>query len=203
MLAADPPNLSGARSTAQRILRDGDRAAEVIRRLRELFARKPPTTGDVDLNDAAREVLALSSSELQRSRVILSTAFDPTVPAVRGDRVQLQQVILNLILNAADSMREVEDRPRHMLIETARDGDHGVRLSVRDSGVGIDAEYPEKLFEAFYTTKGSGMGMGLSISRSIIESHEGRLWATANPGPGATFSFTIMSRTPEPRSAGA
>lgn len=194
MLAANPPNLDGVRTTAQRMLRDGNRAAEVIRRLRDLFARKQPTTADVDLNDAAREVLTLSSSELHRSRVTLRTDFDASLPAVRGDRVQLQQVILNLILNGADSMREVEDRPRNLLIETRREGANTVRLSVRDAGVGIDPNNVERLFEAFYTTKAQGMGVGLSISRSIIENHEGRLWATANEGPGATFSFSIQSR---------
>lgn len=191
MLAADPPNLAGARATAQRTLRDGNRASEVIMRLRALFARKQPRTEPVDLNDAAREVLALSTSELQQDHVILRTDFAVGLPIVTGDRVQLQQVILNLILNAADSMREIEDRPRQLLITTSREDTNGVRLSVCDSGVGIDPRSVAKLFDAFYTTKSHGMGMGLSISRSIIERHEGRLWATANDGPGATFSFSI------------
>jgi signal transduction histidine kinase len=191
MLAADPPNLDGARTTAQRTLRDGNRAAEVIQRLRGLFAHKQPRTEPVDLNDAALEVLALSSSELQRSHVIVRTDFDEGLPDVRGDRVQLQQVILNLILNAADAMREVDGRPRNLMVATTREETNQVRLSVRDSGVGIDPEGLERLFEAFYTTKSHGMGIGLSISRSIIESHEGRLWASAHEGPGATFSFSI------------
>lgn len=191
MLAAEPLNLDGARTTVQRILRDGNRASEVIQRLRTLFARRQPNTEPVDLNDAARELLALSSSELQRSRVILRTEFDGGLPTVTGDRVQLQQVILNLILNATDAMREIHDRPRDLFVETAHENANRVRLSVRDTGVGIDPQRVEKLFDAFYTTKATGMGIGLSISRSIIESHAGRLWACANEGPGATFSFSI------------
>lgn len=203
MLDASPPNVDGARATAQRTLRDGNRAAEVVQRLRALFQRHQPTTDAVDLNDAAREVLALSSAELQRSRVILRTDFGENLPAVLADRVQLQQVILNLVLNAADAMRTIDDRPRDLLLTTTRESQKHVRLSVRDSGVGIDPQNVEKLFDAFYTTKSHGMGVGLSISRSIIESHEGRLWATANDEPGATFSFLIPCATqPHCQSAG-
>ena len=193
MLASDPPNLDGARATAQRTLRDGNRASQVIQRLRGLFARSQAKSEQVDLNDAAREVLALCSSELQHSGVVLRTDFDGTTPAVTGDRVQLQQVILNLVVNAADAMREIEDRPRNLPVATAREDSNHVRLWVCDSGVGIDPKHIEKLFESFYTTKRHGMGIGLSISRSIIESHGGRLWVTANDGPGATFSFAIPS----------
>jgi PAS domain S-box-containing protein len=191
MLAADPPNVDGARATAQRTLRDGNRASEVIQRLRTLFTRQQPKTEPVDLNEATREVLALSSSELRGSRVILETDFDESLPAVTGDRVQLQQVILNLILNAGDAMSEIDDRPRNLLVATSREDADWVRLSVRDSGVGIDPKSLAKVFDAFYTTKSHGMGIGLSISRSIIESHGGRMWASANDGPGATFSFAI------------
>src|SRR5262245_3627406 len=191
MLAADPPNLDGARATTQRTLRDGNRACEVIQRLRNLFSHKQPKYEPVDLNAATREVLALCTSELQRGHVTLRTEFCEGLPAINGDRVQLQQVLLNLILNAADAMREVEDRPRDLLIATAREHPNAVRLSVRDSGVGIDQQTLEKVFDAFYTTKTTGMGIGLAISRSIIESHQGRLWASANEGPGATFSFSI------------
>jgi PAS domain S-box-containing protein len=191
MLSADPPNLDGARATTQRTLRDGNRASEVIKRLRTLYSHKEPKYEPVDLNDATREVLALSMSELQRGHVTLRTDLDEGLPVVKGDRVQLQQVLLNLILNAAEAMREVHDRARDLLIATARESPNHVRLSVRDSGIGIDPQKLEKVFEAFYTTKDTGMGMGLSISRSIIQSHEGRLWAIANEGPGATFSFCI------------
>jgi signal transduction histidine kinase len=159
--------------------------------LRALFSRKDATTESVDLNDATREVIALSSSELQRSRVTLRHEFADDLPAVTGDRVQLQQVILNLLRNASDAMSGVEDRPRQLTIRTERDeGDH-VRLSVKDAGTGFEPESMNRLFEAFYTTKSDGMGMGLSVSRSIIENHHGLLWAQPNDGPGATFSFSI------------
>ena len=191
MLGADRPNLDGARATTERTLRDGNRAAAVIQRLRAMFARHEPSNESVDLNEAARDVLALTSSELQVCRVIIRTDFDTGLPLVSADRVQLQQVILNLILNAADAMRAVEEHPRNLLIVTAREGTNWVRLSVSDSGHGIDPQNLERLFDAFYTTKTQGMGVGLSISRSIIENHKGRLWATANDGSGATFSFSI------------
>jgi signal transduction histidine kinase len=161
-----------------------------------MFGRRQPTLEPVDLNEAAREVLALSSSELQGNRVILRTDFGERLPAIRGDRVQLQQVILNMVLNAADAMREIDDRPRNLLVITAREEADRIRLSVRDSGVGIDPRNLERMFEAFYTTKSHGMGVGLSISRSIVESHGGRLWAAPNDGPGATFSFSIPCLTP-------
>src|SRR5262249_48923513 len=156
-----------------------------IQRLRDMFAHKDRTAERVDLNEAAREVLALSSTELQRSGVILRTEFYENLPVISADRVQLQQVILNLVLNAADPMRVGDDRPRHLLVATCRDDVDGIRLSVRDSGIGIDPQNFKKLFETFYTTKSHGMGVGLSISRSIIESHEGRIWAKNNDGPGA------------------
>jgi PAS domain S-box-containing protein len=197
MLAADPPNLDGARATAERTIRDGNRASEVIHRLRAMFARKQPATEAVDLNDAAREVLTLSASELQSARVVQRLDFAAQLPSVLGDRVQLQQVILNLILNAADAMRAVDDRPRNLWLATARDGAGSVTLSVRDEGVGIDAQSVERLFDPFYTTKSEGMGIGLAVSRSIIQSHDGRLWATPNDDrPGATFAFSIPLERP-------
>jgi signal transduction histidine kinase len=145
----------------------------------------------VDLNEAAREVIALSLSELQRSRVIVRTELADDLPPVKGDRVQLQQVILNLLLNAADAMSCVENRPRHLVIKTKRDESDHVGFAVQDAGVGFEPRHAEKLFDAFYTTKSNGMGIGLSISRTIIESHQGRMWAIPNDGPGATFSFSI------------
>jgi signal transduction histidine kinase len=194
MLAAEPPNVEGARATAQRTLRDANRAAEVIRRLRALFSRRPEAREPVDLNDAVREVFALSAGELQRGRVALRMELADGLPAVIGDRLQLQQVILNLALNATEAMRGVEGRARELTVTSATDGDGGVRLGVRDAGVGLAGQGVEKLFEAFHTTKPTGMGVGLSISRSIIESHGGRLWAEPNDGPGATFAFTLPTR---------
>jgi signal transduction histidine kinase len=195
MLAADPPNVAGARETARRTIRDGNRASDVITRLRALFAKKDATTEMVDLNEAAREVIALSLSELQRSRIILRQEFADELPPVTGDRVQLQQVILNLLRNAADAMSCVDDRPRQLVIRTERDEGDRVRLTVHDVGVGFEPQSVDRLFEAFYTTKSGGMGIGLSVSRSIIESHRGRLWAAPNDGPGATFAFSIPRRS--------
>jgi signal transduction histidine kinase len=191
MLAADPPDIEGARETARRTLRDGNRACDVIARLHALFSRKDAVMDLVDLNEAVREVIALSLSELQRARVILQPELADDLPQVTGDLVQLQQVILNLLLNAADAMNGLEDRPRQLVIRTARDEGDQVRLSVKDAGVGLEPRNMHKLFEPFYTTKNSGMGIGLYVSRSIIESHRGRLWAEPNEGPGATFSFSI------------
>ena len=191
MLEADPPNVDGARETVRRTIRDGHRAADVITRLRALFSSNGPVTERVDLNDATREVITLSLSELQGNRIILRVELARDLPAVTGDRVQLQQVVLNLIRNASDAMRGVDDRPRQLLIRTRQDSDGGVRLSVQDTGEGFEPENINKLFNAFYTTKSDGMGIGLSVSRSIIEKHNGSLWATANDGPGATFCFSI------------
>ena len=195
MLAADPPNVEGARDTARRTIRDGNRASEVITRLRALFCKKDATTESVNLNDAALEVIALSLADLQKNGVVLLPELADDLPLVRGDRVQLQQVILNLVLNASDAMSGVDDRPRQLVIRTEREDDRA-RLTVQDVGVGIEPSGVDKVFEPFYTTKSGGMGIGLSVSRSIIESHHGRLWATLNDGPGAAFSFSIP-RSPE------
>jgi PAS domain S-box-containing protein len=195
MLTGDPPNLDGARETLRRTIRDGNRAAEVIAGLRALFSKKDTTFEVLDLNEAAREVIALSYGELQKNRVIVRTELTDDLTLVTGDRVQLQQVVLNLLLNAQDAMNGVEDRPRQLAITTARREGDCVCLSVRDTGVGFEPHALDKLFQAFYTTKHDGMGMGLSVSRSIIESHHGRLWAAPNDGPGATFSFSIPCRT--------
>jgi PAS domain S-box-containing protein len=194
MLSADPPDVDGASETARRTIRDGNRASDVITRLRALFGKKEGTTESVDLNAAARDVIALSLSELQRSRVALRAELADELPAVRGDRVQLQQVILNLLLNASEAMSRVEDRQRQLVIRTERDGG-SVRLTVQDAGVGFEPQAVNSLFEAFYTTKSGGMGIGLSVSRSIIESHHGRIWAAPNDGPGATFSFSVPRAT--------
>ncbi len=194
MLNGAPPNVDGARETARRTLRDGNRASDVITRLRALFSKKEFTLESLDLNEATREVIALSLSDLQRNRVILRSELAEDLPPVIGDRVQLQQVTLNLLRNASDAMVAVEDRPRQLLIRTRREEDDRARLSVQDAGTGVNPQNFERLFEAFYTTKTGGMGIGLSVSRSIIERHHGRLWAEANDGPGVTFSFSIPSR---------
>jgi signal transduction histidine kinase len=191
MLAADPPDVDGARETARRTIRDGNRASDVIARVRAVFTQRESTIEAVDLNEVAREVTALSLSDLQRNRVALQSELAEDLPTITGDRIQLQQVLLNLLRNASDAMADVHDRPRQLLISTEREDSDRVRLTVRDGGVGVDLQKMNKLFDAFYTTKPDGMGIGLSVSRSIIERHHGRLWAEPNDGPGATFSFSI------------
>lgn len=191
MLGATPPNVDGAMETARRTIRDGNRAADVITRLRALFARQSVMTEAVDVNEAAHEVITLLLGELRRNGVALQVQFAKGLPAVMGDRVQLQQVILNLIINAIEAMRKAAGTAPHLLVTTVLDGQHGVHLAVRDNGSGFDRQAMERMFETFYTTKESGMGIGLSISRSIIERHNGELWATLNDGPGATFHCAI------------
>jgi PAS domain S-box-containing protein len=194
MLASEPPNVEGASAAAQRTLRDAKRATEVIRRLKLMFARKDAVIEPVDLNEAAREVIALCLSDLTRNGVTLKTELAVQLPQIVGDRVQLQQVILNLILNASDAMIGINDRIRAVLVRTEQ-VDENVHLTVEDTGVGFDAEAAKRLFEAFYTTKAHGMGIGLSISRSIIAGHQGRLWAIPkHNGPGAAFCFSIPTR---------
>jgi len=168
-----------------------NRAADVITRLRALYSKKEFAPEVLDLNEATREVVALSLNDLQRNRVALQLELADDLPPVTGDRVQLQQVVLNLLRNASDAMVDVHDRPRQLLIRTVREDSDHVRVSVQDAGVGVDAMSMSKLADAFYTTKSDGMGIGLSVSRSIIERHRGRLWAEPNDGPGTTFSFSI------------
>jgi C4-dicarboxylate-specific signal transduction histidine kinase len=196
MLDADPPNVDGARETAQRTIRDGNRASAVVTRLRALFSKRAFALEPLDLNEAAREVLALSSSDLQRNRAIVQSELADDLPTITGDRIQLQQVLLNLLRNASDAMAGVHDRPRHLLIRTEREDGDRVRVTVRDAGTGFERQSADSQFEAFYTTKSDGMGIGLSVSRSIVERHRGRLWAEPNDGHGATFSFSIP-RDPE------
>jgi C4-dicarboxylate-specific signal transduction histidine kinase len=191
MLTAEPPDIEGARETARRTLRDGSRASEVIARLRALFGKKEVRTDQVDLNEATQEVIALSLSELQRNRVTLRASLADDLPLVVGDRVQLQQVILNLFLNALDAMARVEEGMRVLTVKTEREEGDRVRLSVKDTGVGVDTGAMARVFDPFYTTKGNGMGIGLFVSRSIIESHRGSLRVVANQDPGVTFSFSL------------
>jgi C4-dicarboxylate-specific signal transduction histidine kinase len=148
MLAADPPNVDGARETARRTIRDGNRASEVITRLRALFAKREATTEPVDLNEATREVIALSLSDLQRNRVVLRSELADDLPSVTGDRIQLQQVILNLLRNASDAMVGVDDRPRQVVVRTTRDDGDRVRLTVEDAGLGFEPDIAEKLSRA-------------------------------------------------------
>jgi PAS domain S-box-containing protein len=196
MLTGEPLNLDGAQEAMRRAIRDGNRASDVITRLRALFNRTEPASESVDLNEATREVIALTLGEIRNSRVIIRTELADDLQCLIADRVQVQQVVLNLLRNALDAMSTVDDRSRDLLIKTERAEGDWVRLSVKDAGVGFDPQTMDKLFEAFYSTKNDGMGVGLSVSRSIIESHHGRLWAALNDGgPGATFSFSVPCRT--------
>ena len=190
-LGADPPNVAGATETARRVIRDANRASDVIKGLRALFGKGDIASDRVDLNEAAREVLALSAAALDGEGVSLHCDLEEGLPPINGDRVQLQQVMMNLLRNAMDAMKNVQDGSRGLSIRTRRtDGDR-ILLAVRDTGVGLEREDVDRIFQAFYTTKGAGMGIGLSVSRSIIERHHGRLWGEPNEGPGATFSFSL------------
>jgi PAS domain S-box-containing protein len=185
------PDLDEVREGLHAIGRDGRRASDVIARIRFLARRTSTEKEPLDINDVIREVVALAEGEAHRTRARLRTELARDLPRVLGDPVQLQQVVLNLLMNGLDAMHAVLDRPRELVIRTQREAGEGVRVAVQDSGSGIDPELAHRIFDAFYTTKRSGMGMGLSISRSIVEQHGGRLWAVPNDGPGTTFHFTV------------
>jgi PAS domain S-box-containing protein len=190
-LEAEPPNLDKVRGILGQIVKDGMRAGDVIQRIRALIRKAPPRVARVDVNEAVLDVTTLTQNELLRHGVALQTELATGLPLIDGDCIQLQQVILNLTLNAAEAMSGVDEGMREMRIITARESSNGVLVSVRDSGPGLDPQSVDRLFEAFYTTKPDGLGMGLAICRSIIEAHGGRLWATANEPRGAVFQFTI------------
>lgn len=203
MLAADPPNIEGAIRTAQLSMRDGNRAAEVIKRLRNLYRKQDLNPEPFDLNEAAQEVLATCAHDLQRRRISLRSKLDAVLPRIEGDRIQLQQVILNLVLNAADALGSVEQGSGQIFVESAEAESGNVTLTVRDNGPGIAAEDIARIFDAFYTTKPSGMGIGLSVSRSIIDRHGGKLWVDANAGSGASFAFSVPCIPPGSANGGA
>jgi PAS domain S-box-containing protein len=185
------PDLAAARRSVEWIIDDGNRASDVIRRVRALANKTDIEKAPLDVNDVVREVITLVQRELTSHGVSLRTELAPALPMILGDRVQLQQVIINLVMNGAEAMQSVTDRPRELVIRSRQDGAHQVLVSVTDCGVGIPAENVDRLFNAFFTTKSSGMGMGLSICRSIMEAHGGRLWATVNVLHGATFQLTL------------
>jgi len=196
LLERDDPDVETARVATSRIVRDGNRAAEVVARLRAMFARKAFTPLAMDINEVANEVIALCESEFRRQDVTLQLDLAQDLAPLVGDRTQIQQVILNLLRNALEAMAEVDAGTRRLRITTRREHPDAVSLRVRDSGCGIDAGGMEKLFDAFYTTKAGGMGIGLSVSKSIIDRHKGRLWAETEGGPGATFAFSIPVMDP-------
>jgi PAS domain S-box-containing protein len=187
----ETPNLDEARSTVESIINDGNRAGEVIQRVRALVNKTPVQKAPLRINEVVNEVITLVQRELFSHRVSLRMELAPALPLVLADRIQLQQVILNLVVNGIEAMQSVTDRPRELMIGTRRDEARKILVTVKDDGVGIDAENADQLFNAFFTTKSSGMGMGLSICRSIIDAHGGRLSASGNVGPGATFQFTL------------
>jgi PAS domain S-box-containing protein len=190
-LATEPPSLDEARESVGRIVRDGHRAGEVVGRVRALFKKTASDKARLDIDDLIKDSVALVKGEVRRNRVLLRTELAPDLPPVSGDRVQLRQVVLNLIINGIEAMSTVTGRPRDLLVRTRRDESGGIHVLVRDSGVGVDPRNTDRLFDAFYTTKAEGIGMGLSVSRSIIEAHGGRLWAASDDGHGATFQFTL------------
>lgn len=190
-LARESPDLDEAREAIRRIVRDGNRASDVITRIRALLKKGEAARSPVNLNELVGEIVELARDEIAKRQVSIRTELEPGLRPVAADRVQLQQVLLNLMTNALDSLQAVTDRPRHLCLRTTRSDSDSVMVAVEDSGLGVDPQQAERLFEAFFTTKAHGLGMGLSISRSIIEAHGGRLWATPNNGPGVTFQFTL------------
>jgi PAS domain S-box-containing protein len=190
-LAAKPPQMDKARRALERIANDGKRAAEVIRRIRAIMKRQAPRKEWLDINETILEVIALAHYQLRRSAILLETRLGHHLPLVRGDRVQLQQVLLNLIINAIEAMSGIKERPRELTIVSSSNGPDTVSVEVRDSGTGLDPEHAPHVFDPFYTTKAEGLGIGLSISLSIVEAHGGRLSAAANAPHGTVFSFSL------------
>ena len=191
-------NLEEARQSAMLVVADGHRAGEIIARIRALAKKAPARKDWFDVNETIREVIALARSEVQGNRVSIKTQLAGDLPPMLGDRIQLQQVLLNLLMNAIEAMRGNDEGPRELWVGSERVESMDVLITVRDSGAGLDAQSLDRLFEAFYTTKPEGLGMGLAISRSIIEAHRGRLWATANAPHGAVFHFTLPTAGERP-----
>jgi C4-dicarboxylate-specific signal transduction histidine kinase len=190
-LEAKPPNLDEAHQAVEAIIRDGTRASNVLVRTRKLLRRGERLRESLDINEVIREVLSLSDGELRRNGISMRIEMQENLPPATIDRVLLQQVLLNLIMNAMDAMRTISDRTRVLSIRTEEHASGTITVFVQDSGTGIDPDNLSRIFETFFTTKREGIGMGLTISRSIIEAHGGRLWAVANDGPGSTFCFTL------------
>ncbi len=200
-LGGAQPNFAEARQAVERIIKDSYRASDVIARIRTLVKKAPPRNDLVDINEVIHEVLALAQSETRRNHVVLRRELADDLPAVLGDRVQLQQVILNLIMNGLEAIAKSREGERMLLVSSGKDESNNVILAVRDSGEGLDPANFERVFDAFYTTKPDGMGMGLAISRTIIESHGGRLWASSNSPRGAVFQFSLPAASDSERSA--
>jgi len=194
-LSADPPNLEEARLAAGRIIKDGARAGAIIARIRALFQKERAAKSQLDMNDVIQELIVFLRHEATRHRISIQTDLDPGLSQIKGDRVQLQQVVLNLIMNAIDALLEAATCQKEVLVRSRNENPTGIRIVVEDSGAGFSPEIAEKIFNPFFTTKSEGIGMGLSISRSIVESHQGRLWAVPRPSGGSIFQFTIPEET--------
>ncbi len=190
-LDRQPPDLEEVRQALASIVKDGMRAGDVVGHIRDLIKKAPPREDRLEINAAIREVIELTRGETGKNGVAVQAELADGLPLIRGDRVQLQQVMLNLIINAVEAMTGVSERPRELLISTAKSETGGVRVAMRDSGPGLAPADLERLFTAFYTTKPKGLGLGLSICRSIVEAHGGRLWASANAPRGAVFQFAL------------
>src|SRR3984885_8871206 len=197
-LSRDQPDLQEARAAASRIVQDGKRASEIVKRVRQLFKKDTLQREPVDLNEIIREMMLLLRSETSQFAVLVRVELAADLPEVMGDRVQLQQVLMNLMTNSIDAMKDV-DGTRELTIQSQRFEDGQLLISVSDTGVGLPSEQADKIFNSFFTTKTQGTGMGLSISRSIVESHGGRLWAGANSPRGANFYFTLSANAPVPQ----
>jgi C4-dicarboxylate-specific signal transduction histidine kinase len=192
-LTASPPKLEGARQSIDRIITDGKRAADIVCRIHDFAKKAPAQRQGMELNEVVLEVIGLTRSEMSKNGIFVQTRLADGLPSIRGDRVQLQQVILNLIMNAIEAMSEVTEGSRELLISTGKDDTGDVLVAVSDSGPGLPQAGPDRIFQAFYTTKPSGLGIGLSICRSIIEAHGGRLWAVPNEPCGAVFRFALRT----------
>jgi C4-dicarboxylate-specific signal transduction histidine kinase len=192
-LARETPDLAEARTAAERATQGATRASEVIARIRSLITKATPEKSRVQINRVIEQTAALAERQAANNHVTIRLELSPDLPIVFGDSIQLQQVILNLVVNGIEAMTTVTDRPKMLVLRTEPESKCQIRVSVQDSGIGLTEEVKGRLFEPFFTTRAKGMGMGLSISRSIIEAHGGRLWAESNGSDGATFQFTVPS----------
>jgi len=196
-LSGSPPNLEKARLTTESIVRDGTRAGAVLDRIRALFRKQAPVKDWTDVNEVIHELTAFLRNETGARRISIRAELSPALPKVKADRVQLQQVVMNLMLNGMDAMSGADVREKELVIRSQKEKEEQVLIAIEDSGAGLDPDTADKIFDPFFTTKPHGIGVGLSISRSIIESHQGRLWAAARPGGGTVFQFTLPTSAEE------
>jgi signal transduction histidine kinase len=196
-LSASPPNLEKVRQSTVKIIQDGTRAGAVLSRIRALFKKETPVKDWLDINDVIHELMALVRAEAQKQHVLLRLDLASDLPKFMGDRIQLQQVVLNLMMNGIDAIAATDKPSRELLVSSWKQGEAEIGVRVEDTGIGLDPENAEKIFDPFFTTKPDGIGMGLSISRTIIESHEGKLWASPRPAGGTIFQFTIPVHAPK------